>query len=56
MNVSSRTYSPTRLIRPPVCVSAPVSTSVTRHGSAAFWWTFIELSLMSKVTSDMCRK
>ena len=26
-------------MRPPVCVSAPVSTSVTRHGSAAFWWT-----------------
>ena len=54
--VSSRTYSPIRLMRPPVWVSGPVSTSVTRHGSAAFWWTTIELSRMSKVTSDMWRK
>ena len=33
MNISSPTYFCTRFILPPVMVSMPVSTSVTRHGS-----------------------
>ena len=43
-------------MRPPVWVDSPVSTSVTVQGSALAWCTRIELSRMSKVTSDMWRK
>ena len=46
----------TRFIRPPVWVFSPVSTSVTFQGSALRWWTCISLFVMSKVTSDICRK
>ena len=42
-----------RLIRPPIIVFSPVSTSVTRHGSAAALWTSMLLSFMSKVTFDI---
>ncbi len=56
MNGSSPTYGATRLRRPPVCVSAPVSTSVTRHGSTVFWWTSMSWPRRSNVTSELCRK
>jgi len=43
-----------RLTRPPVMVSAPVSTTVTRHASFASWWTTLSRERMSNVTSQLC--
>ena len=43
-------------MRPPIMVLSPVSTSVTRQGSAAASWTSILLRLTSNVTFDMCKK
>ena len=42
--------------RPPVPVVSPVSTRVTRQGSATELWTVMLLFTMSKVTSEVCRK
>ena len=43
-------------MRPPIMVFSPVSTSVTRHGSAEALCTSILLVFMSNVTFDICRK
>ena len=46
----------TAFSRPPVIVSAPVSTRVIRQGSLRFWWISVWFLLRSMVTSAVCRK